>query len=494
VELPRLARYPALYELNTRVRLSELARTLGRHATLDDITDLELDALAASGFDIVWLMGVWQTGEAGRAISVAGDAAVAYYRRILPGFQLADVVGSPFAVRDYRVNADFGGDDALARLRTRMRAYGLRLMLDFVPNHVAPDHPWVTEHPDFFIAGDEQKLRDAPGNWRRVATPAGERILALGRDPYFAGWSDTLQLNWANPALQDAMLAELRRIASQGDGLRCDMAMLVVSDVFLRTWGLHSEPFWPRATAAIHDTQPEFVFLAEVYWDMEATLLEQGFDFAYDKRLYDVLREQRAASVREHLRSQPLLDHLAHFLENHDEPRAAEVFARDVHRAAAVITFLTPGMRFFHVGQREGRRIRVPVQLGRAPDEATDDELAAFYDLLLACLDQPAFRDGDWGLVAAAPAWDGNDTNDDFVTFAWTNGEERMLVAVNYAPHQSQAYVEFPWADDDMRAWRLTDEMGSGAFERDPGDLAERGLYLDVGPWAYRVFRVERLD
>jgi glycosidase len=490
----KLARFPTLYELNTRVRLSELARTLGRHATLDDVTDAELDALAASGFDIVWLMGVWQTGEAGRAISAADDTAVAHYRDILPGFQLADVAGSPFAVREYRVHADFGGDDALARLRTRVRERDLRLMLDFVPNHVAPDHPWVTEHPDFLIAGDEDRLRGEPGNWRRVATPAGERILALGRDPYFAGWRDTLQLNWSNPALQEAMLGELRRIATLCDGVRCDMAMLLLPEVFRRTWGLDSQPFWPHATRAIHDAQPDFTFLAEVYWDLEPTLIEQGFDYAYDKRLYDLLREQRAASVREHLRSQPLLDHLAHFVENHDERRAAEVFDPEVNRAAAVITFLSPGMRFIHAGQREGRRIRLPVQLGRAPDEATDDQLAAFYDLLLACLDQPVFRDGEWALVATAPAWDGNGTNDDFVTFAWTNGEERVLVAVNYAPHQSQAYVEFPWADDDMRAWRLTDEMGDGAFERDTGDLAERGLYLDVGPWAYHVFKVERLD
>ena len=486
-------RYPTLYELNTRVRLSELARTLGRHATLDDIADAELDALAAAGFDIVWLMGVWQTGEAGRAISAADDAAVAYYRQILPDFQVANVTGSPFAVREYRVHDDFGGDDALARLRTRMRERGLRLMLDFVPNHVAPDHPWVTGHPDFFIAGDEQKLRDAPGNWRRVATPAGERILALGRDPYFTGWGDTLQLNWDNPALQDAMLAELRRIASQCDGLRCDMAMLVVPDVFLSTWGLHPEPFWPRVTAAIHATRPEFVFLAEVYWDMEARLLEQGFDYGYDKRLYDLLREQRAAFVREHLRSQPLLDHLAHFIENHDEPRAAEIFGPEVHRAAAVITFLAPGMRFFQAGQREGNRIRVPVQLSRAPYEDTDDQLVAFYDLLLACLDQPVFRDGEWRLLETAPAWDGNDTHADFVAFAWTNGDKRSLVAVNYAPHQSQAYVQFSWPEDDARWWRLTDEIGVTVHDCDAGDLAQRGLYLDMSPWAYHVFMVEPL-
>ena len=490
----KLARYPTLYELNTRVRLSELAQTLGRHATLDDITDAELEAFAAAGFDIVWLMGVWQTGEAARAISAADDAAVAHYRSILPDFAPADIVGSPFAVREYRVHADFGGDDALARLRTRMRERGLRLMLDFVPNHVAPDHPWVNEHPDFFIEGDEQKLRRAPGNWTRVATGTGERIHALGRDPYFAGWSDTLQLNWANPALQDAMLGVLRRISSQCDGVRCDMAMLVVPDVFLRTWGLHSEPFWPLATTAIHEEHPGFLFLAEVYWDLESTLIEQGFDYAYDKRLYDLLCDQRAAPVREHLKWQPQRDHLAHFLENHDEPRAAEVFGRDVHQAAAVITYFAPGMRFFHAGQREGRRIRVPVQLGRAPDEATDEQLAAFYNRLLACLAQSVFRGGEWQLLDMAPAWDGNGTHADFVALAWTNGEERRLVAVNYSDHQSQAYIALPWTETGARTWRLSDQLGEAVYHRDAADFAERRLYLGVGPWAYHVFKVERLD
>ena len=65
----------------------------------------------------------------------------------MPDFRDSDVTGSCFAIRDYHVHADFGGDDALARLRERLRARSLRLILDFVPNHVAPDHPWVRRAP-----------------------------------------------------------------------------------------------------------------------------------------------------------------------------------------------------------------------------------------------------------------------------------------------------------------------------------------------------------
>jgi len=346
-------RYPSLFQINTRVRLSEISAALNRPATLDDIPDAELDQLAAEGFDLVWFLGVWQTGEAGRRVSASAPELLAEYQRVLPDLQEADICGSCFAIHNYHVHSDFGGDEALARLRERMRKRSLRLILDFVPNHMAPDHPWVEQHPDFFISGTEEQLASQPKNFCRLDVAGESRILAYGRDPYFAGWSDTLQLNYGNPDLQEAMLGELRRIAGQCDGVRCDMAMLVIPEVFERTWDIPSFHFWPWVTESIHAGFPGFLFLAEVYWDMEWTLQQQGFDYTYDKRLYDRLVLRQARPVREHLMAGlDFQDRLARFLENHDEPRAAATFAPDVHRAAAVITFLTPGLRFLHQGQR----------------------------------------------------------------------------------------------------------------------------------------------
>ena len=158
-------RYPSLFQINTRVRLSELSATLGRQATLDDVPDAELDRLARDGFDFIWFLGVWQTGEAARQVSASNPEWLAEYHRVLPDFRDADVSGSPFAVKDYHVHADFGGDEALARLRDRLRRRGLRLMLDFVPNHVAPDHVWVQSHPEFFIEGTKAQIAAAPQNW-----------------------------------------------------------------------------------------------------------------------------------------------------------------------------------------------------------------------------------------------------------------------------------------------------------------------------------------
>jgi glycosidase len=486
-------RYPSLFQINTRVRLSELSTALGRPATLDDFPDAELDQLAGDGFNLVWFLGVWQTGEAARRVSATIPEQLAEYQRVLPDFQEADVCGSCFAVRDYHVHTDFGGDEALARLRERMRPRGLRLILDFVPNHVAPDHRWVDEHPDFFIAGTEAQLSTQPQNYRRIETSGGRRILAYGRDPYFAGWSDTLQLNYGNPALQEALLGELQRIAGQCDGLRCDMAMLVLPEIFEKTWGIPAAPFWPQTTAAVRAIVPGFLFIAEVYWDLEWTLQQQGFDYTYDKRLYDRLREGDVPSIRGHfLAGLDYQDHLARFLENHDEPRAAATFNLDIHRAAAVITFFSPGLRFIHQGQREGKRIRIPVHIRRGPVETPNPASLSFYDRLLACLKDPVFREGQWQLLDAHPAWAGNSSNEVFVAFAWSGaGDLRRMVVVNYANHPSQCYLPLPWDDLAGRTWRLSDRLGAAVYDRSGADLSSRGLYLDLPPWGYHVFAVE---
>lgn len=487
-----LPRYPSLYQINTRVRLSELAARVGRPATLDDIRDQELDFLKETGFDFVWFLSVWQTGPAGRKVSLSNPEWLEEYRRILPDFQSRDVSGSGFAVQQYRVHSDFGGDDALERLRQRMHERGLRLILDFVPNHTAPDHPWVKEHPEYYVAGTQAQLNAQPQNYTRIRIGEQERILAYGRDPYFAGWPDTLQLNYGNPQFQEAWLQELAAVAARCDGVRCDMAMLVLPDIFERTWGIKAAPFWPRATRVIHSAFPEFIFLAEVYWDLEWTLQQNGFNYTYDKRLYDRLREGQARPVREHLLAEiDYQNKLARFLENHDEPRAAATFPFEVHCAAAVITFLTPGLRFFHQGQFQGKKAKVPTHLGRGPKEVVDHKIEQFYSLLLAQLKETAFREGEWRLLSCTTAWQGNESWDAFVAFAWTGADKkRRLVVVNYSDHHSQCYVTLPWKDLTGKTWRLRDQMSFASYDRDGQDLSARGLYLDMAPWGYHIFDV----
>ena len=288
------------------------------------------------------------------------------------------------------------------------------------------------------------------------------------------------------------MIATLAKIAGQCDGVRCDMAMLVIPDVFERTWGLGAEPFWPRATARVREQAPGFCFMAEVYWDLEWTLQQQGFDYTYDKRLYDRLRDGHARPIREHFHAdRDYQNKMARFLENHDEPRAAATFPPGTHEAAAVITYLSPGLRFFHEGQLEGRRKRISPHLVRAPLEPVDGRLQRFYERLLAVIHHPTVRDGDWRLLECSPAWDGNWTSDCFIAWLWTGTTgDRRLVAVNYAANQSQCYVRLPRQDRGDRPVRFDDLLGTDRFDRDPGELDARGLYLDVPAWGYHTFDV----
>jgi len=487
-----LPHYPSLFQINTRVWLTELSRQLGRAATLDDIPDAELDRLAKMGFDWVWFLSVWQTGLAGQQVSRSNPEWRREFEETLPDLQEEDIGGSGFAITGYTVHKSLGGDAALARLRQRLAKRGLKLMLDFVPNHMAPDHPWVESHPEYFIAGTEDALSREPQNYTRVKRKKGDLILAYGRDPYFAGWPDTLQLDYSNPHLQEAMINELLKISGQCDGVRCDMAMLVLPDVFERTWGRRPELFWPEATKKVRNQHPDFCFMAEVYWDMEWTMQQQGFDYAYDKRLYDRLHEGHARPVREHFYAG--LDYqnkLARFLENHDEPRAAATFPAGVHEAAAVITFLSPGLRFFHQGQFEGRRKRISPHLVRGPVEPDNPALGKFYGRLLEVLRRPVLREGRWQLLECLPAWEGNGSWDAFIACVWENSEgKRLLVCVNYAAHQSQCYLRLPFPNLENKQWRLQDLMGKVQYERDGNDLQSHGLYLDMAPWQYHVFEI----
>lgn len=485
-------KYPALYQVNTRVWLTALSRALGRPATLDDVPDGALDQWAEAGFDWIWLLSVWQTGTAAQCVSRANLGWRSEFQQTLGDLCDDDIAGSGFAITDYSVHQPLGGNAALARLRQRMRGRGLRLMLDFVPNHMGLGHPWLENHPDYFIQGNELDLARAPQNYTWVKRNSGDILFAYGRDPFFPGWPDTLQINYGNPAAQEAMIHELLRISEQCDGVRCDMAMLVLPDVFERTWGAQASAFWPKATAAVRKQWPDFCFMAEVYWDLEWTLQQQGFDYTYDKRLYDRLRAEDARPVREHFwAAMDYQSKSARFLENHDEPRAAAVFPPAVHKAAAVITFLCPGLRFFHQGQFEGARTRISPHLRRGPSEPADPDLLAFYQRLLAALHDPVFRSGDWKLLEAVPAWNGNSTSDSFVAFCWQGTDMRqLLVAVNYAPHQSQCYLRLPTGDNLPQQSRLRDLLGEAVYVRDGGELEARGLYLDAQPWQAQIFEI----
>ncbi len=290
-------------------------------------------------------MGVWERSPAGIAIANRNPGLLQDFRRALPDFRFEDNVGSPYCVRRYVVDEHLGGPAGLAAARRELAQRGMKLLLDFVPNHVAPDNPWVTEHPEYFIPGGAEDARSSPNSYIEVKGT----FLACGRDPYFPAWPDVVQLNAFQTGLRQAVIDTVSDIANQCDGVRCDMAMLLLNDVFQRTWGGRAgQPppteYWQNVIPAVKRSHPDFLFIAEAYWDLEWELQQKGFDFCYDKRLYDRLEHESAESVRLHLCADAAYQQkLLRFLENHDEPRAATAFPGAKEKAAAVATSTLAG-------------------------------------------------------------------------------------------------------------------------------------------------------
>ena len=240
--------HPLLYEINARWWLAELSERTGQRVTLLNVPESEFEFWRQRGFTHIWLMGVWATGPRSREVS----------RELFRGehaYRDDDIAGSSYAIQQYTVPPVFGGDEALAAFRSRLHQHGLKLILDFVPNHVALDHPWAETKSEFFVTG---------------SCAGGFAAGCCGRN---ATWKDTLQLDYRNPELRAAMVRELIKVSARCDGVRCDMAMLVLNEVFARTWrdvpSAHVAPpteFWAEAIAATRQRHQNFIFLAEVYW------------------------------------------------------------------------------------------------------------------------------------------------------------------------------------------------------------------------------------
>ncbi len=433
--------HPLIYEINTWAWLTALSRRYGRPITLASIPAAEYDSLAEWGFDAIWLMGVWERSPAARDLA-RRPMIVNEYRGALPDLRPEDIVGSAYAIHRYVVDEYLGGPDGLATCRAELARRGLRLILDFVPNHVAVDHPWLTAYPDALLHGNATVLAADPVTF--FLGPHGD-VVAHGRDPYFPAWIDTAQINVFSPGARELARETLEQIATQCDGVRCDMAMLLLNRVFANTWREYAGPapqteYWTEMIAPIKERYPAFHFIAEAYWGTEPELLALGFDYAYDKGFYDALRGGSLDRVRAAL-SQPveMQEHLLRFIENHDEDRAVQAFGPQRSLAAAAITLLAPGARLVHNGQLFGWRVKVPVQLGRRQEEAADVVIQPFYRLLLGEAVQPIYHTGQFHLFSHAAS-----LPDSVVAFAWVQGADWRVVVVNYADQPAQACLTLP--------------------------------------------------
>ncbi len=485
-------KYPVIFEINTWVWLNELSQKYQRTVNLATVPSEEWDAIAAHGFDAVWFMGVWERSPAGITISMQNQGLLEDFRRALPDFTAKDNAGSPYCVRRYVVDESLGGTQGLAAARSKLRDRGVLLILDFVPNHVAPDHPWVFTHPEYFIQGNADDLINDPTSFVAV----GKTVFACGRDPFFPAWPDVLQLNAFAPGLRQAVFDTITEIAGACDGIRCDMAMLMLNDIFERTWGVRAGirpegDYWSSLIPAIKQKHREFKFIAEAYWDLEWELQQQGFDFCYDKKLYDRMEHGDPESVRQHLLADlPYQEGMVRFIENHDEPRAAAAFPNEKGKAAAVAVLTLPGARLLHEGQFEGLKVRLPVFLGRRPAEPVDYELASFYHNLLQEIQPDVFHNGEWRLCERS-GWPDNQSCQKLLSWCWVKEDDRFLVVINFSPAASQARVHMPWDDLRGKQWRLSEVLSGEAYDRSGDEMRDAGLYVELGAWQYHLLRVD---
>jgi hypothetical protein len=488
-----MKRFRRLYEINTRVWLRELvARHVLTRPDLAAVPEAYIDTWRRWGIDAVWLMGVWQPSPNSARVALADPRLQEAFQQALPDFTPDDCEGSPYAVRSYEVSELLGGLEGLLAFRDRLRHAGIGLILDFVPNHTACDHPWVRQHPSYYVQGSAADAAQAAGSYFEADTVTGRAYVAHGRDPYFPPWTDTAQLNYAHPDVHDAMRDELVHLAHWCDGVRCDMAMLCLPEVFRRTWPQFAaspmREFWAEAIRAVHRAFPDFCFIAEVYWGLEARLRQLGFAFTYDKEVYDALAAGDTARLPSLLRrGQTTLEAGLRFLENHDEAPAASRF--DAERAAAaMLALLTlPGAVLLHDGQIEGRRHHTPVQLRRRSPEQPDPLLTQLYERLLGL---PGMQPGTFDFLTPRAVQEGDLSSDHILAWTWQSDLRAWLVVINYASTNSRCWIDpipvlvsaetLHFSD----LWQHTDVFHSGAV------LRRQGLYVELPAFGSHLFAI----
>ncbi len=500
-----LPRHPNLYEINGRVWLETLSRQVGHRITLAQIPPEEWARLKDLGMDILWLMGVWLPSPQGVRIARSHPDLQEAYRQALPDFTPDDVIGSPYAIADYRPDPALGTEEDLLQAGESLREAGLALVLDFVPNHTARDHPWVRTHPERYVhATDSSGF--GPGEAFETRCKDGtKRWIAHGRDPYFPPWTDTAQIFPLREETRAAAARQLLRIARFCDGLRCDMAMLVQNRVFEQTWRpwmeaeghrVPEKEYWEEVLTALRKERPDFLLMGEVYWGLEPDLLQVGFDYVYDKPGYDRLRDFDMMGYKQGLYEEgEQRSRRVRFLENHDEDRLAAAFPAEALRSTAVLHALSPGLRLFHHGQLEGLKTRLPVQLGREPDEEPDPDVVSFYRGLLAVTKEPAFKEGDAFVLPVLPAFEGDEGFRPVVGFAYRHGKEVGLAAVNQSGRTASAYLRFPggfwqgWSRVELRE-RLAEPKET--YVRESQELEAKGLYVRLDPYGFHLLTVSR--
>lgn len=476
-----------LLEITTRPYFYLLKQRYGKTITsFKDIPEAEFQSWKEKGFEWVWFMGVWQVGEMGRQHDLTDSGLIESYNTVLPGWTADDVIGSPYAIVKYDINTELGTEEDLKWLRNKLHSYGMKLMLDFVPNHSACDAPEIETKKNFYVRCPEGQTVD-PSKYMSNG-------IAFGCGMWCSPWTDVAQYNYVDSEFRKHQIEVLKKIASISDGCRCDMAHLIINDAFwdywqtqLTAWG-YSKPsteFWSEAISAVKALYPDFKFMAESYGDVLEKLHSFGFDWTYDKDPLDKIYYHDVEGYQNYVRSHDItfFSKTAHFTENHDEPRTMEKFwgwAPAAECAAATLLTL-PGLRFINQDQWLGYKNKIDVHLRRALPEDENSEVKAFYEKLFKILDMDALKTGTFTQLTCS----GSNT---IPTWRYVKGNVHVLIVANFNENQSGGNIV------------LNDAPGSGeidvkelisgvTYKRDAETLRSSGLTVVLSQYQVQVFQ-----
>lgn len=485
---------PKIYEINTRVWINRFA-SKKNPVKITQVPKVYWQTLKDLGFDYIWLMGIWQTVPASVEKYCLTENLMKEYSAALPDWKKEDVVGSPYAIDKYVINPSLGSKNDLIELTETLHNFGLKLILDFIPNHFHADTSLLKSNPEIFLEVNEDIHKKDVVTYYKAEM--NENYFAHGRDPYFPAWQDTIQVNYFSAEARKFMTEQLLMVSELCDGVRCDMAMLPLNDVFKKTWNdvltdikAPTSEFWEESIQKVKKRNSEFLFIAEAYWGLEHTLQKLGFDFTYDKTLYDTLINGDVNSLRYYLKSDlTYQSKLVRFLENHDEKRSAEKFSLSKLKAAAVITYTVPGMKLFFDGQFEGKTIKLPVQLGAEPAEDVNANYQIFYDRLLAIIEDDIFRDGEWKFLTPITRGETDNTFNNIIAWSWTYKDNFRLIAINYSQFISTCHIKLDLTKYGASV-NFYDEINNVYYGRNSENIKNIGLFLDLKPYRGHILKI----
>lgn len=426
----------------------------------------ELDFFQNLGFNMIWFMGVWNNGTEGRKFDLNDESRIKHYNQHLPNWSKDDVIGSPYSIYSYDPSPEIGNLEDLKWLKNELNKRSIKLILDFVPNHSSMDAPEIKSHPEYYIRKGRLKSKIKLTEEDNKYIYNGKKIEKIPKEEkydkngfaYGRGlgvkhpWKDVRQYDYSNKELWKFQLNNLKKIAQCCDGIRCDVAWLMISDIFKRcfkTMNDTKEEFWTFAISEIRKIYPNIIFIAEVFgkkW-ISDFLLQCGFNFVYDIEPYDILNliKDNNININEFIErnkniEKDYLFNTVHFSENHDLITIIEKLEENVNKAnllTAIVCFL-PGIKMFNYGQIFGWKDTLCVQLRRILSYEINNEVFNFYTKVIKILNLDVVKKGKFRISL----------NQHLINIKWYNDKEILIGYFNYNEHSNKGKLVIDGIDE----------------------------------------------